>query len=196
MTNSTCDTDESDEFYLTQGAFRFANQLNGASVIFKIVAVVCLNDPGSWSECQSQCASCGGLPTTPGPVTRPPVPITPDPFTPDLFTPFTPDPASRRKRRDIVQESLATKYYVDVGPFKFADVEQEQQEQKGMYLCDDHSSSIFPGGDPHMKQTGMLFVSLSSVNFIGSLVLHRMFQGKNNNNNNIYLISKPIIYAF
>ena len=145
MNNATCNTEESDEFSLALGAFRFANQPNGASVIFKITAVVCLDDAGSWSECQSQCVSCNGLPTTPGPVTRPPVPVTPDPFTPDPFNPdpftpdpfgFTPDPdpIQRRKRRDIVPETLATKYYVDVGPFKFANVEQEQQEQKGMYL--------------------------------------------------------------
>ena len=40
-----------------------------------------------------------------------------------------------------------------------------------------------------MKQTGRLFVSLSSVDFIGSFVSFGVFQEKSNNNNNNILFN-------
>lgn len=98
-----------EDFALANGAFRFTGLADGASVMFHITAEVCLDD-GSTSQCETECADCAGGGGTPPPATPPPF----------------------RKRRETVKEILATKYYLTVGPYKFANIEQVQ---KGWYLC-------------------------------------------------------------
>ncbi|KAL9966394.1 hypothetical protein ACROYT_G024457 [Oculina patagonica] len=113
-----------EDFAFAQGAFRFTGQTDGASVTFHITAEVCLNDDGSTSQCETECANCAGG-GTPAPTAAP-----------TTIIPF-------RKRRETVNEVLSTKYYLTVGPYKFANVEQVQKDT-AVDEGDEGDDSAFP----------------------------------------------------
>ena len=59
VNNLQCSVGKVEDFILTNGAFRFSGQTGNSSVTFYVTAVVCLNNP-STSQCEIECASCGG----------------------------------------------------------------------------------------------------------------------------------------
>ena len=82
-------------------AFRFGGQSEDASVTFSVTAIVCL--PESSSECYLDCDECGFGSGFPG-----------------------------RKRRSLdVDRAVKTKYYLEVGPYKFGNV--NKKNQKGLW---------------------------------------------------------------
>ena len=88
-----CTNTEEDRFDFD--AFRFSSQVTGNKVYIHVTAVVCVEDAGTTSTCETQCAACGGQPG--------------------------------KKRRQTIEKSLATEYYLLAGPFTFADPEKKQK---------------------------------------------------------------------
>ena len=57
MRNPECANNEMDEFYFE--AYRFASQDSG-QVYFHVTAQVCVEEAGTTSTCEQQCALCAG----------------------------------------------------------------------------------------------------------------------------------------